>query len=129
MLNNFWFYVKFAFSRDREKLKRETTLLATNRHNLYEDFVKLLLQRSYEVREGLPVLIALTALIHPVALLAALIYPLQVSRIAIARGPTFSNSWSYGFFMTISKFAEFQGIFRYYRRRLYRKSVELIEYK
>jgi GT2 family glycosyltransferase len=77
----------------------------------------------------LPVLIALAALIHPVLLLAALIYPLQVSRIAIARGPTFPNSWSYGFFMTISKFAEFQGVFRYYRRRLYRKSVELIEYK
>jgi GT2 family glycosyltransferase len=77
----------------------------------------------------LPALIASTAFIHPVALLAALIYPFQVSRIAIGRGPTFSNSWSYGFFMTISKFAEFQGIFRYYRRRLYRKSVELIEYK
>ena len=87
------------------------------------------LARSLFWGGALPILIALTALVHPAALLAVIIYPLQVCRIAIARGPASSNSWSYALFMTISKFAEFQGIFRYYWRRFYRKSVELIEYK
>lgn len=78
---------------------------------------------------ALPIFITLSALFHPAALLVALAYPLQVCRIALARGPRRSQSWFYGFFMTISKFAEFQGIFRFYWRRLYCRSVELIEYK
>ena len=78
---------------------------------------------------ALPALIVMTSLFHPAALLAVLIYPLQVCRIAIARGPQRSNSWFYGLFLTISKFAEFQGIAKFCLRRLYRKSAELIEYK
>ena len=77
----------------------------------------------------LPVVIAAGALIHPAMLLATLIYPLQVSRIAIRRGPASSFSWAYGLLMTLSRFAEVQGIIRYNWRRLHRGPIALIEYK
>jgi GT2 family glycosyltransferase len=77
----------------------------------------------------LPVTIYLTSLIHPAALGALLIYPLQICRIAIARGPTSFNSWIYASFVTLAKFAEFQGILRFYLRRLHDHPIELIEYK
>ena len=77
----------------------------------------------------LPVLIGAGALMHPVALAAALIYPLQVCRIAVARRPISSNSWAYAFFTTLAKFAEFQGVLKFYWRRLQHRPSELIEYK
>jgi len=77
----------------------------------------------------LPALIVLSALAYPAALAAALIYPLQVCRIAIIRGPTSSDSWIYALFVTLGKFAAFQGVLKFYWRRLRRRSVELIEYK
>jgi glycosyltransferase involved in cell wall biosynthesis len=77
----------------------------------------------------LPVLIGIGAVMQPVALTAVLIYPLQVCRIAVARGPTSSHSWIYGLFVTLSKFAELQGVLKFYWRRLRRQSIDLIEYK
>jgi len=77
----------------------------------------------------LPALISASALMYPTALVAVLIYPLQVLRIAIARGPTSSETWTYASFMTLAKFAEFQGILTFYWRRLNRISVKWIEYK
>ncbi len=77
----------------------------------------------------LPTIVGLCALLHPVALLALLIYPLQICRIAIAHGPTSSKCWSYAFFLTLAKFAELQGILRFYWRRLHQQSSTLIEYK
>lgn len=77
----------------------------------------------------LPALIGVGALMHPVVLLAVLIYPIQVCRIAITRRPISSNSWAYGFFMTLAKFAEFQGVLKFHWRSLQHRSGELIEYK
>jgi GT2 family glycosyltransferase len=76
----------------------------------------------------LPVTICLGTLIHPVALAAALAYPLQVCRIAFARGPTCSQSWTYALFMMLAKLAEFQGILKYWFQ-WDRRVVTLIEYK
>jgi len=77
----------------------------------------------------LPALIGFGALLNPTAFVAMLLYPVQVCRIAIARGPTSTESWAYASFMTLAKFAEFQGILTFFWRRLNRKSVKWIEYK
>ncbi len=77
----------------------------------------------------LPVLIGIGALMHSIALGAILIYPLQVCRIAITRGPNSLNSWAYALFVMMAKFAEFQGLLKFCWRRLHRDPVELIEYK
>ncbi len=77
----------------------------------------------------LPVLIGLVAVVYPGALVAFLIYPLQICRIAIARGPRSSNSWAYALFVTLAKFPEFQGMLKFYWRKMQNYSVELIEYK
>jgi len=78
---------------------------------------------------ALPALIGIGALMHPAVLATALIYPLQVCRIATARGPTSTDSWAYALFVTLAKFAELQGVLKFYWRGLRRKSVEWIEYK
>ena len=78
---------------------------------------------------GLPVLIGLMTLIRPVALVAVLIYPFQISRLAIARGSTSFSSWTYASFLTLSKFAEVHGILKFLWRRIRRPSIKLIEYK
>jgi len=77
----------------------------------------------------LPVVLCLSALIHPVVLIALLIYPFQVCRIAIWRGPTSLRFWAYAFFLTVGKFAELQGILRFLWCRFRRNSIQLIEYK
>ena len=77
----------------------------------------------------LPSLIILGALMHFALLALMLIYPLQICRIAIARGPLSSMSWIYASFVTLAKFAEFQGILMFYWRSLNHQSKELIEYK
>lgn len=77
----------------------------------------------------LPGFICLAALFHPPSLAAILIYPAQICRIAMIRGATSSLSWTYAAFVTLAKFAELQGILRFYWRRLRGRTVELIEYK
>ena len=77
----------------------------------------------------LPVLIGSSALMHPVALWALIIYPLQICRIAITRGSFSLGSWMYGLFVTVGKFAEFQGVLKFVWRRWWRQADELIEYK
>ena len=77
----------------------------------------------------LPVLICLGTYIHPAALLAILVYPLQVCRIALGRGGDKSTAWSYAFFITVAKFAELQGVLKFYLRQLNGQSATLIEYK
>jgi GT2 family glycosyltransferase len=77
----------------------------------------------------LPIIICLGALIHPAALAGIVVYPLHICRIALARDARSFQSWIYALFMTIAKFAEFQGILRYYRHSYTRKNAELIEYK
>jgi GT2 family glycosyltransferase len=77
----------------------------------------------------LPVAIVGGALIHPVAAAAVLIYPLQISRMAIRRGATASASWVSGFFTMANRFAVFQGILTLLWSRWRHKPAELIEYK
>jgi GT2 family glycosyltransferase len=77
----------------------------------------------------LPITICLGALIHPAALLGALVYVLQIFRIAFARGATSSHSWTYALFVMLAKPAEFQGILKFCWRRWHRGAATLIEYR
>lgn len=61
---------------------------------------------------ALPSATLLGALLHPAALVLAVLYPAQMARIAWKRGAGRGFSWRYGFFMTVGKFAEFQGMVR-----------------
>jgi len=77
----------------------------------------------------LPATVCLGALIHPAILWGALTYFLQICRIAVARGPTLSTSWKYALFASLAKFAEFQGILKFWWRQWVRQPATLIEYK
>lgn len=88
--------------------------------------------RVTEARRGLlwgawlPLGILLAAvLISPWALLAVLIYPLQVLRLRFQHG----QPWEEAFFLTLAKFAEAKGAFRFHHRRLTGQRKTLIEYK
>jgi hypothetical protein len=76
-----------------------------------------------------PVCILLAASGFPLALAALLIYPVQIVRIALARGPAAANSWIYASFVTLAKFSEMQGAATYFWRVLLRRRGSLIEYK
>ena len=77
----------------------------------------------------LPTTICLGALIHPAALGGVLIYLFQLCRIAVARGPTNSQSWTCATFAMLAKFPEFQGLLKFFWHQLRRQTVTLIEYK
>ena len=77
----------------------------------------------------LPLVICLGAIIHPAMALGILIYPFQICRIALRSHYDRSTAWSYAFFIVIAKFAEFQGLMKFYLRRLSGQSATLIEYK
>jgi GT2 family glycosyltransferase len=77
----------------------------------------------------LPLIIVVGALIHPIALLLVLAYPLHVVRLAIRRGPTSSKSWWYAILSIAAKFAELQGIVKFYWRNWRQQEFKLIEYK
>ncbi|MBB3992938.1 GT2 family glycosyltransferase [Sulfitobacter undariae] len=73
---------------------------------------------------ALPLLIAVLALVAgPLGVLAGLIYPLQVMRLARRGG----LAWA--FFSVLGKFAEARGVLEYYWRRLTGGKKRLIEYK
>ena len=76
-----------------------------------------------------PILIGLGTLLHPAALFAALIYPVQVARIATRRNWTAPQSWIYAAFVILAKLPELQGVVQYAALRLSGKSAGLIEYK
>jgi GT2 family glycosyltransferase len=77
----------------------------------------------------LPMAICVCGLFYPPALAAILVYPLQVCRIAFKRGAYSSLSWTYALFVTMAKFAEFEGIAKFYWRLSRRAPAVLIEYK
>ena len=77
----------------------------------------------------LPLVICLGAIIHPAMVLGILIYPFQICRIALRSHYDRSTAWSYAFFIVIAKFAEFQGLLKFYRQQLSGQSGTLIEYK
>jgi len=67
-------------------------------------------------------------LLGRVALLALLVYPAQIARLARQRGGG-RFAWEQGLFLTLGKCAEATGILSYHWRRLRGGPVALIEYK
>jgi len=77
----------------------------------------------------LPLFICLGAIIHPAMALGILIYPVQMCRIALRRRDDRATAWSYAFFIVAAKFAELQGLLKFYLGQLSGQSSSLIEYK
>lgn len=78
----------------------------------------------------IPALILLSSLAHSlIAAALALIYPIQIARVAFRRGPRQLDSWRYALFLLIAKFAELQGVMTFYWRRITSQQARLIEYK
>lgn len=77
----------------------------------------------------LPIAIVFGSLLHPLVLAATLLYPIQIFRIAVARGITSPLCWTYASLVTLGKFAASQGVLKYYSGSLQRKSTNSIEYK
>jgi GT2 family glycosyltransferase len=77
----------------------------------------------------IPLAMAVGSFIRPYLLGLAAIYPLQVCRIGVRRGPTNPESWTYALFMVVGKFAAFYGILKYWWRRSTGRGTDLIEYK
>jgi len=77
----------------------------------------------------LPSAVVLASLVHPTALLILAIYPMQICRIAIASRSMSSTSWIYASYIVLAKFAEFQGVMKFYWIGLRRQSSRIIEYK
>jgi glycosyltransferase involved in cell wall biosynthesis len=74
----------------------------------------------------IPIVAILAALvITPWALLLLLIYPVQVLRLRFQQG----QPWEEAIFLTLAKFAEAKGAFRFHHRRLTGQRKTLIEYK
>jgi hypothetical protein len=69
------------------------------------------------------VIVLLTLVIGPGALLLALVYPAQVLR--LSRG----NGIAWAFFAVLGKFAEAQGALSYHLNRARRRQTGIIEYK
>ena len=80
---------------------------------------------------GLPLAIVMAAgLAGPLALLAFVIYPVQVARLAMRGAGRASTRWTRSFFLVAGKFPEAQGQLRSWRQRVRRQPrAELIEYK
>ena len=76
-----------------------------------------------------PALIILGGIVHPLFLCAVLIYPLEVFWIAIRRGLNSPRVWTYSVLTVLDKFAQLQGIIKFYWRRSRGQTAELIEYK
>ena len=77
-----------------------------------------------------PIVICAGIMLYPLAAAGFLIYPIQICRIAIVRGSKSAVSWQYAFLITVAKFAECQGVLKFYWHRLVAKqNIELIEYK
>lgn len=52
---NLYYYLKFALSMEKARIKTETTQLVTNRHYLFEDYVKTLLSEAQKDKNWGPV--------------------------------------------------------------------------
>jgi GT2 family glycosyltransferase len=77
---------------------------------------------------ALPVTIVVAALSHPAFWLAALAYPAQIVRLAL-RGGGGRLAWAGAALSVVTKFAETQGIARYWLNRARGRRAALIEYK
>ena len=77
----------------------------------------------------LPLTIIITSLLYPAAIVVALIYPIQISRLATRRDATAFYSWAYAVFVEFAMFAHVQGFLRFFWYRWRGHTGELIEYK
>lgn len=77
----------------------------------------------------LPLAIFLLASLYLPFILLILMYPLQILRLAARNGVLQRTSWIKAIFSVIGKFAETQGIIKYYLGILLNKRTKLIEYK
>lgn len=78
---------------------------------------------------ALPLCTLLLALVQPWALLLFAAYPAQVLRLAARPGGPWRERAAHAAFLVIGKFAETQGVLRYWRHRAARRHGGLIEYK
>ena len=76
-----------------------------------------------------PLAICIGIFFHPALAAGILLYPFQISRIALRQSGDNTTNWAYALFMTIAKFAELQGVIKYNLQRLSGRSATLIEYK
>ncbi len=79
---------------------------------------------------GVPVVTVIAVLLFGGwGLLVLALYPLQIVRLARARGIGERFSWQWAFFVTMGKIPEALGALRFHRSRLTSTHSELIEYK
>ena len=79
---------------------------------------------------GLPLIIALTSWAWDMsAAFLVMMYPLQILRLSTKERFGMSRNLIYGYFETIVKFPEIQGVLKYYFNRFFGKNSKLIEYK
>ncbi len=94
------------------------------RHNVEE------ITRILKWSLGLPfVILFLSFFVSAWALSIALVYPMQIFRLAQGNGITCRLGWERAFFLTLGNFPETLGILKYHWRRWRRKPAHLIEYK
>ena len=78
----------------------------------------------------IPVSIALTcSVLGSWGIFMLIIYPIQITRIAIKGNRTIRENWLYAFFAVIGKFAEILGQIKFQIHQLFKSRVSLIEYK
>jgi GT2 family glycosyltransferase len=76
-----------------------------------------------------PLAILVLSLIHPAWLLLALVYPLQVLRLALRDGIRDPAQRRRALFLVLARFPEAQGVLTFWLNRLRRRRSALIEYK
>lgn len=77
----------------------------------------------------LPVFVVAVAVVHPVFIAAAAVYPLQVARIALKQRYSSNVPVAYALLTVLGKFAACQGLLRFFWLRLRGEKPRLIEYK
>ena len=77
----------------------------------------------------IPAAICIGTIFYPITALGWLLYIIQIVRVAFARGVGSLSSWLFAFFVTIAKPAEFLGIVKFLKQRLFPRAISLIEYK
>lgn len=77
----------------------------------------------------IPLLVLIATILEPVFIVAIMVYPIQIARIAMKNSINISKSWLYAFYLTLGKFPEMQGQLKFYINRLFKKRSEIIEYK
>lgn len=78
---------------------------------------------------ALPVLCLGLGAISPWLSIGWAMYPAQIIRLARRGAPPGSSPWAHAWFSTIGKFAEVQGIGRFWKDRLMARTPRIIEYK